>query len=92
MDKNELLLALLSEGFARAAWHGPNLQQSLKGVSARDAAWRPARGHHNIWELTLHAAYWKYAVKRQLIGEKRGSFSLHVSNWFTQPVDRAEKV
>jgi len=85
MDKNELLLALLSEGFARAAWHGPNLQQSLKGVSARGAAWRPARGRHNIWELTLHAAYWKYAVRRKIEGGKRGSFVLKGSNFFPRP-------
>src|SRR5208337_1993659 len=60
MDKNELLLRMLAEGFARSAWHGPNLRQSLKGVRAKHAAWRPAHGRHNIWELALHAAYWKF--------------------------------
>lgn len=85
MGKNELIMTLLKEGYARSAWHGPNLRQALKGVSAKQAAWRPAPGHHNIWELALHAAYWKYAVRRKLEGGKRGSFVLKGSNFFTRP-------
>ena len=85
MDKEELLLALLAEGFTRSAWHGPNLRQSLQGVRAKQAAWRPAHGRHNIWELALHAAYWKYAVRRKIEGEKRGTFALKGSNFFTRP-------
>lgn len=85
MDDTALLLALLDEGYHRKTWHGPNLRQSLKGVTARQAAWRPGRGRHNIWEFTLHAAYWKYAVRRRLEGGKRGSFVLKGSNFFTRP-------
>jgi hypothetical protein len=33
----------------------------------------------------VHAAYWKYAVRRRLTGEKRGSFPLSGSNWFERP-------
>lgn len=85
MDKNKLLLALLAEGFTRSAWHGPNLQQSLKGVRAKQAAWRPAHRRHNVWELALHAAYWKHAVRRRIEGGKRSSFALKGSNFFTRP-------
>jgi hypothetical protein len=85
MDSIELLLGLLDEAFERKAWHGPNLRGSLRGVSARTAAWRPGPKRHNIWELTVHAAYWKYAVWRRLTGEKRGSFALPGSNFFRRP-------
>ena len=85
MRNNDWILALLEEGYERKTWHGPNLRQSLKGVSAKQAAWRPARGRHNIWELALHAAYWKYAVRRKLEGGKRGSFVLDGSNFFERP-------
>ncbi len=85
MRTNELILSLLEEGYARKAWHGPNLRQSLKGVSAKQAAWRPAPGRHNIWELTLHSAYWKYDVRRIIDGLKRGSFVLKGSNFFGRP-------
>ena len=85
MKTDELVLAILEEGYSRKTWHGPNLRQSLKGVTAKQAAWRPAPGRHNIWELTLHAAYWKYAVRRRIEGRKRGSFVLKGSNFFPRP-------
>jgi hypothetical protein len=81
-----LLLALLNEAYKEKTWHGPNLKQSLKGVTARQAAWRPGRGRHNIWEFTLHAAYWKYTVRRRIEREKRGSFALKGSNFFARPL------
>ena len=85
MKADELVLALLEEGYSRKTWHGPNLRQSLKGVSAAQAARRPAPGRHNIWELALHAAYWKYALRRRIEGGKRGSFVLKGSNFFARP-------
>ena len=87
----EILLQILAEAYDRKAWHGPNLRGSLRGVSAEVAAWRPATGRHNIWEIAVHAAYWKYAVWRRLRGEKRGSFPLKGSNWFIRPQKLSEK-
>ncbi len=79
------LLQLLDEAFDTASWHGPNLMGSIRGVTAAEAAWRPAPGRHNIWELMLHAAYWKYVARRRITGEKRGSFVLAGSNFFERP-------
>jgi hypothetical protein len=86
-----LLLEILDQGYSHKAWHGPNLRQSLRGVSAKAAAWRPAPGRLNIWEIAVHAAYWKYVVRRRLRGEKRGSFALKGSNFFTRPAELSEK-
>ncbi len=85
MSEEELLVSLLADGYERKTWHGPNLKQSLKGLSAKQAAWRPAPGRHNIWELAVHSAYWKYAVRRQLDRAKRGSFALKGRNFFPRP-------
>ena len=85
-----LLLDALDEAFDRKSWHGPNLRAAVRGVSARQAAWRPAEGAHNIWEFTLHAAYWKYVVRRKITGGKRGSFPVRGSNFFTRPVELTE--
>ena len=87
----EHLLGMLDEAYKRVAWHGPNLRGSIRGLTAREAAWRPEATRHNIWELVVHAAYWKYVVRRKLLGEKRGSFSFPGSNWFPRPTDTAEK-
>ena len=86
----QLLLGLIDEGYNRPAWHGPNLRGSIRGVDARQAAWRPGRGRHNVWEIVVHAAYWKYVVRRRLAGEKRGSFALPGSNWFERPLGGSE--
>jgi hypothetical protein len=82
----DVLLHLLDEAFDRKSWHGTNLRGSIRGLSARDVSWRPAPGRHSIWEIVVHAAYWKYAVRRRLLVEKRGSFALTGSNWFARPV------
>jgi hypothetical protein len=80
-----LLLQIIDSGYSHKAWHGPNLKQSLRGVNAKDAAWRPSPGGHNVWEITVHAAYWKYAVRRRLRGDPRGSFAGGGSNWLVRP-------
>lgn len=79
-----LLLDLIDQAFDHRAWHGTNLKGSIRGLRARDASWRPSRARHNIWEIVIHAAYWKYAVRRRLTGESRGSFPLAGSNWFVR--------
>lgn len=84
------LLQLLDEGYSKAAWHGPNLRGSIRGLTAREAAWRPSRGRHNIWEIVVHAAYWKYAVRRRLLGEKREKFAHEGRNWFASPEEASE--
>jgi hypothetical protein len=81
----QLLLSNLDEAYERRAWHGPNLRGSLRGVTAAEAVRRPGKGRHNIWELALHAAYWKYAVRRRLTGMRRGSFARKGSNWMASP-------
>jgi hypothetical protein len=80
-----LLSSLIDEAYEKKTWHGPNLRQSIRGVTAEQAAWRPAPGAHNIWELTLHAAYWKYRMRRKVEGGKRGSFTLAGGNFFKRP-------
>jgi len=86
----ESLLTLLDEAFDKRSWHGPNLRGAIRGVSAEEAAWRPQSRAHNIWELTLHAAYWKYVVRRKLTGEKRGTFPVPGSDFFMRPMELSE--
>ena len=79
------LRSILDAAYNRPSWHGTNLRGSIRGVLPKQAAWRPAPNRHNIWELVVHAAYWKYAAWRRLTGAGRGSFPLEGSNWFRRP-------
>lgn len=90
-DPVALLLRILDEAYEKKAWHGPNLRGTLRGVGVQEAVWRPAPDRHNVWELALHAAYWKYANWRRLTGEKRGAFPVTGSNWFVRPEAATEK-
>ena len=81
----ELLLEIMDQAFDRRGWHGTTLRGSLRGVRIDAALWRPAPARHNIWELALHAAYWKYAVRRRLTGEAVSSFARKPSNWPALP-------
>jgi hypothetical protein len=76
------LVASLDRAFDRRSWHGTNLRGALRGLSREVLLWRPGGPRNNIWELALHAAYWKYAVRRRLTGDKRGSFALVGSNFW----------
>ena len=59
----------LHRAYVGGAWHGPALRQLLSGVSAQQAAARPLRGAHTIWELVLHITAWKRAVLRRMQGK-----------------------
>ncbi len=67
------LLAIIDQAYNKPSWHGTNLRGSVRRVTAAQAAWRPSR-RHNIWEIVVHAAYWKYAAARRFTGGARGSF------------------
>lgn len=90
-DDQKLLLEVIDAAYTRNGWHGPTLRGALRGLEAAVVLWRPAPDRHNIWELAVHAAYWKYVVRRRLTGAKKNSFALSGSNWITSPetLDRA---
>ena len=81
----DVLLANLDAGYDKRGWHGPSLRGTLRGVSPAEALWRPGKARHNVWELAMHCAYWKYAVWRKVTGAKRGSFPVKGSNFFPAP-------
>ena len=82
-----LLLEILDEAFDRRGWHGTTLRGSLRGLTPRQALWRPGPRRHCIWDLVLHTAYWKYAVRRRLGGGARGAFARAPSNWPRLPAN-----
>ncbi len=85
MDLRSQLLTALDRAYDGKSWHGPNLRRALAGLTPAVAFFRPGPERHSVYDLALHAAYWKYVVRRRLSGEKRGSFEVPGSNFFLAP-------
>src|SRR5512140_3054371 len=88
MDTRRHLLAQLRRAFDGRSWHGPNLLGAIRGLTPQEAFFPPGRGRHTVYDLVLHAAYWKYVARRRLTGEKRGSFPFNGSNFFPEPLPK----
>jgi len=86
-----LLLHQISLAYDARSWHGPNLRGSLRGVSLDAACYRPQPGRHNVWELVVHCAYWKYRVCRLLSPTAPRSFTVPGSDWFERPAERTAR-
>ena len=80
-----LLLDLIDQGYDHDSWHGPNLLGSIRRVGEVEAAWRPGPTLHNVWEIVVHAAYWKYVVWRRLTGAVKGGFPRKGSDFIERP-------
>jgi uncharacterized damage-inducible protein DinB len=69
MTEIERITDQLERAFRSDAWCGSALQEALAGVTADCASARPLKSAHNIWEIVLHAAAWKGAIRQRLAGE-----------------------
>jgi len=81
----KLLLELLDRSYDRVAWHGSIAKSSIRGLKPNQSLWRPGPKRHNIWEIVLHMAYWKYAVRRRLTQGPKSSFPRKGSDWIKLP-------
>src|SRR5262245_41838209 len=73
---------VLQEGYGPGSWHGPDLKAALGDVISAVAFWRPAKGRHNIAEISLHHAYYVRSVRAQLSGEPAEPFVMAGEDWF----------
>jgi len=81
-----LLVEVLDHAFTGRSWHGTTLTGALRGVTPAGALWRPSPNRHAVWELMLHAAYWKYVVRCRVTGVRPPEgFPRAPSNWPEAP-------
>ncbi len=80
-----LLLEVLDGAFASHGWQGATLSGSVRGLTPRQALWRPAGSGHNIWELVLHTAFWKHVVRERVEGRGRTPFGRSPRNFPSPP-------
>ena len=85
-DDRVLLCQIVEESYQLPTWNETNLRSSISRVNVEVAGWVPPKAKRNIAEIVVHCAYWKYALRRRIRGDRRGTFAMKGSNWF--PLDR----
>jgi len=70
MTEIERITDQLRRAFEGDAWCGSALREVLADVTAESAARRMLANAHSVWEIVLHVAAWKDAVRRRLAGER----------------------
>lgn len=51
------------------AWHGASLTDALQGIACDQAAARPLKDAHSIWEIVAHIEGWDDVFRRRLEGQ-----------------------
>jgi uncharacterized damage-inducible protein DinB len=68
MNQIEFIVDQLKRSYAGEAWHGPSLEEVLRGITAEQAIAKPISSAHNIWEVTMHIGVWMSATRRRMAG------------------------
>jgi len=83
-ERNFAML-VVDSAYAGKAWQGATLTGSIRGLTLKEALWRPGPKRKCIWEHALHCAYWKHAVVRALTGDEPPALDRSPSNWPAPP-------
>ena len=57
--------------------------KAVAGLTAEQAAWKPAGGHHSIWEIVLHMTYWREYELAKANGKTHDEEEIARRNWGT---------
>jgi uncharacterized damage-inducible protein DinB len=80
MDASELA-KWWDEARDAGAWYAP-WREALEGLTAEEAAWRPAVGRHSIWDIVNHMTHWRaYFVYRNTGGAPLSEEEVARRNW-----------
>lgn len=69
MTEGERIAEQHRRAYHGEAWHGPAVFELLEGVTAKQAAARPVKDAHTIWELVLHLGSWEKIVRSRFVGD-----------------------
>ncbi len=80
MTLRDLVLDHLDHTFEKEAWQ-PSLAMAVEGITARQAAWKPAPQRHSIWQIVRHVTLWKDGVLAALEGDLAEEQALEKMDW-----------
>jgi uncharacterized damage-inducible protein DinB len=84
----ELLLDHLEFTFAKEEWQPP-LSHAVSGLTAEQAAWKPAPDRHSIWQIVRHLLHWKRGVLQAWDGDPPDFTQMEDGDWTDARGDHA---
>lgn len=76
----DAVLDHLEYTFEKEAWQ-PSLAMAVEGLTAEQAAWKPAPARHSIWQIVRHVLHWKRGVIAALDGRPMDVDVLERTDW-----------
>jgi uncharacterized damage-inducible protein DinB len=76
----DLVLDHLEHTFEKEAWQ-PSLALAVEGLTAAQAAWKPAPPRHSIWQIVRHVLHWKRGVLASWDGAPVDYEDLERTDW-----------
>ena len=70
MTEVERIVDQMQRAFEGRAWCGSSLREVLADITAEEAAAKPLPRSLSIWQMVLHLAAWKGAVRQRICGER----------------------
>jgi hypothetical protein len=80
MTLKDLVIDHLEYTFERETWQPP-LAEAVDGLTAAQAAWKPAPARHSIWQIVRHVTLWKQSVLDGLAGRPADADVLERMDW-----------
>ncbi len=68
----------------------PSLSEALEGLTAAQAAWKPTRERHSIWQIVRHLILWKLGVLKAWDGDPPDEAQIVASDWQEVVGDEAD--
>lgn len=80
MTIREVLLVQIARTYEQESWQ-PSLLMAIEGLTAEQAAWKPAPERHSVWQIVRHLNLWKRAVLGAWDGETPDDEALEKADW-----------
>lgn len=80
MTIGDVLEHLLVYSFEKESWQ-PSLSMAVDGLTANQAAWKPAPPRHSIWQIVRHVTRWKAALLQAWEGRPPDYDDLDRTDW-----------
>lgn len=85
-ETSRLIEMFLSASHGKT-WHGQSVWETLKNVSAEEAASHPTHKSHSIWDYLLHIINWRDYAIRTLIDDEPYIVDLNTEKDWTTITD-----